>query len=116
MLSNYRVRDSVECRIPHEENPSNYDYRAGLILKELPNNEFAIAKVTKTDRRGKNPGIWIERNSMEGRNMKLKYDSFIQLDRIVVVQQYGIRRLFGACSQVLLETIKEVCTKEGISY
>jgi len=72
--------------------------RPGIILEKCGDNEYTIMYVTKTDLRGKCKGKWIEKNSKEGKEMKLTHDSFVNYERIKDLKTIFIDSYRGRCS------------------
>ena len=110
----YQPGDVVFCKFPYEENPKLFVDRPGLILSLLADGRYRIVKITKVNKSDKYPGLWIKMNSSEGRAMRLSYDSFINLSRIAVVPEFGIRRYLGHCP--LMNEIKKICEKHHLDY
>lgn len=102
-MSNFRHKPGhvVYCSFPQEDNPEIIQDRPALVLdcfEQGGDRLYRVAKMTKTNNSHKFKGMWIEKESKEGKSMRLSYDTFIHLERIIVIPEYGIRRLMGFCT------------------
>lgn len=111
----YKAGQIVYCRFPYLNDPGDKD-RPGLILSSYHINGecfYRIAKLTKTNQTGKYHGKFVLKDSKEGKAMRLEYDSFFHLERIVSLPEVGIRRLMSICS--IFSEIKNLCKEKGIN-
>ena len=112
----YKPGQAVYCKFPREENPNIIDDRPGLILSSIEKNDspyYKIAKMTKTDNSNKFVGVFVKMKSKEGIKMNLNYDTFIHLEHIEEIPEFGIRRLMGIC--IIFDQVKKKCYDSGIT-
>ena len=112
----FRPGQVVYCKFPREEDPSLLEDRPCLILSALEKSGakyYRVAKMTKTNNSHRFIGIWVLMNSRSGRSMSLDYDTFIHLERIEVVPEFGIRRLKSICS--IFEDVVQKCKENDIT-
>ena len=83
-----------------------------MVLSDLSNGIFKLAQITSTDRRDKLIGLWITKNSSEGKQMGLLTDSFINLSNTVNVKKFVIVKYIGSCP--LMDEIEALCKANGI--
>lgn len=64
--------------------------------------------ITGTDKRNRCKGIWVLKDSEEGRAMNLRKDSFINAERPIPLKNYMIIGIIGTCPPTLLEELEEL--------
>lgn len=80
-MNEYEPGDILIARFPFQENPAKYKIRPALLLS-VDDKYYTICRITKTDRSKRNKGEWIISDTMVGRELGLKCDSFIDLETI----------------------------------
>jgi mRNA-degrading endonuclease toxin of MazEF toxin-antitoxin module len=100
--------DMFEISFPYEDDIFKNKPRPVVILRNDGNGLFLIAPVTGTNFTGKRPGLWISKDSEEGKKMNLQKDSFIVMDKCKQWPSFGLREYWGHCPCVeeLLKKLK----------
>ena len=107
--------DAILCKFPYREDHAKYTVRPGLLTRVVqPGILFKVAQITSTDRSGELPGLMIKASSKEGRAMRLRNDSFINLANILPLQSYMIERLIGICPS--MNQVERICAERRIHY
>lgn len=112
----FRPGQVVYCKFPREEDPSTLDDRPGLILSTIEKSGskyYRVAKMTKTNNSHRFTGIWVEMNSRAGKSMSLDYDTFIHLERVEEIPEFGIRRPKSICP--IFNEVIQKCKEKGIT-
>jgi mRNA-degrading endonuclease toxin of MazEF toxin-antitoxin module len=90
-----------------------YKWRPGIIYDVLGEDHYSFLIFGK-DRTGKIPGFKVEANSKDGKEMRLKKDSFINMEKIVKLRRQDMGRLKGYCTDELMEKIEKKIDEYGI--
>ena len=72
--------------------------RPGIVIEKCGDSEYTIMYITKTNLRGKCRGKWIDKNSKEGKEMKLSENSFVNYERVKDLKAIFIDSYRGICS------------------
>jgi len=84
-------------------------------MKVIKDGEiYKLAQITSSDRRNELCGYWVEHKSKENKSMNLRFDSFINLTSIMIVDELGIDHYIGKCP--LMKELDELCKKARITY
>ena len=94
---------------PNQENSSQYTSRPAIILEDLQDEVsiFPITKKLKQKERYKYCFI-VKKDSEEGKEMGLQFDSLIVLDREVSVSKYRLLSKIGSCPESIIDRIEEL--------
>lgn len=115
-MHKYRVGDVVYVNFPLQEDPSQVIDRPALVLATLTQSGrpyYRLAKITKHNKSDRFVGKWITKDSKVGKTMRLDFDSFVDLENITTVGEFGIRRLKGTCTVVA--DIIRMCQENSIN-
>ena len=109
----YEVWDVVHVpAYPNQENQKEFTARPVIIIEDLQ-DEVAICPVTKQLHQAANYSyaFIIMKNSPEGRQMGLTFDSLIVLDRIAQFKKIRLLDCIGSCPDSVIEKIEELLRK-----
>jgi hypothetical protein len=83
-------------------------------MSSLGNGLYRCAQITTTDRSYSLAGVVVKKDSNEGKQMRLKFDSFICLSNILIVKEFAFIRLMGYCP--IIDELIQMCKTRGIQY
>jgi len=97
---------------PNQEDSKEFTARPAIIIEDLQ-DEVALCLVTKQLHQAANYAyaFTIMKNSPEGRQMGLTFDSLIVLDRIIQLKKIRLVGIIGTCPQSVIERIEELQQK-----
>lgn len=98
----YKVGDVVLVEYPFSEIKESKK-RPAIILDVIIRQEYTICQITHIDRKLKNNGHWVEKDTDQGKKMGILTDSFINLDNVIDIKAYQIYCKIGECP--LIDTI-----------
>jgi len=100
--------DMFRIPVPFRDDFFQSKLRPVVVLKDLGNGMFLVAPVTGTNLTGLQSGLWISKNSPEGKSMNLTKDSFIIVDAKYKWPSYALIDYWGRCNLVeeLLSKLK----------
>ncbi len=115
-MAYYNRGDVVWAIVAWENDDGSYSWKERpVIIYDVIGEDYYHIMITGTDRRKTNVGIWVEKDSYEGKIMHLTKDSFINLSNgIIKVQRSDIRKLMGFCPEKILERIDLLCDENNI--
>jgi hypothetical protein len=85
---------------PYEQNPLQSKSRPVVVLRDEHDGHYLIAPITGTNHTGWKKGIWILKDSEDGKKMGLTKDSFIVVDKKFKWPSFGFSQYFGHCHLV----------------
>ena len=88
MRLRYKVGDVVWAYFRFEE--SNETKARPVVILEILEDESYVCMITGTDLRGTCDGVWVLKDSPEGREMGLLKDSFVNASRKIIIKNYMI--------------------------
>lgn len=94
-MAEFSPGDIIIANVPFEENPTLFKLRPAMVVSMEENNQYSIAKITKTDLTGKFKGEWIEFNSFHYKAMRLDFPSFIKLEALILIPRSSIVKRIG---------------------
>lgn len=97
---------------PNQEDQKEFTARPVIIIEDLQ-DEVAICPVTKQLHQAGNYtyAFVVTKDSPEGRQMGLTFDSLIVLDRIVQLKKIRLVGIIGSCPESVIEKIEELIRK-----
>lgn len=100
----YKPGDVVYASFPFQDTRDTKP-RPAVIIEVFPDSSFSCM-ITGTDLRGRNKGIWVEKDSEAGKLMGLGKDSFINAERTETISNSMIFNIMGFCP--LLEDLEDL--------
>jgi hypothetical protein len=97
-MSKYQVGDVVLASFPFEDS-TDTKARPVVIIEILEDQSF-VCMVTGTDKSSIHRGFMVKQDSPEGKEMRLKKDSFIDADRTATIKNYMIFGRLGYCPYI----------------
>lgn len=97
-MSKYQVGDVVLASFPFEDK-RDAKVRPVVIIERLEDQSF-VCMVTGTDKSSIHRGFMVEQDSPEGKEMRLKKDSFIDADRTAIIKNHMIYGRLGHCPYI----------------
>lgn len=92
-----RPGDMFCIPFPFEDDIFKSKKRPVVVLRDEGNGLFLVAPITGSNLSAFKRGIWVERNSPEGRKMNLAKDSFIVVDKKMKWPSFGLMEYWGHC-------------------
>jgi len=105
-MSPYKRGDVVMLHFPFKEDPTKTKFRPAVVLEDEDDPIFALIQCTSTNRSDKLKGLWVIKDSPEGRIMGILKDTFINVSNVVRLNRYAIYRKIGVCP--LMDEIDEL--------
>jgi hypothetical protein len=87
--------------------------RPAIIYDVIAEDHYCILIFGK-DRTDVVPGFKIEQQSNEGKEMRLKKDSFVNVSKIVELRKGDVLKLIGYCPESVLDKIDEIIDENGL--
>jgi len=109
----YEVWDVVHVpAYPNQEDQKEFTARPVIIIEDLQ-DEVAICPVTKQLHQAANYRytLTILKDTPEGRQMGLTFDSLIILDRIMQLKKIRLVGCIGTCPESVIDKIEELLRK-----
>lgn len=105
----FKPGDVVLVKFPWENSDGSVDFkvRPAVVWSIEGPQERLMIQVTTKNRSAKLPGVWIKKDSPEGKKMGLLMDSFINVGTQKEVRFIDITRLIGQCSEALMDRLEE---------
>lgn len=99
---------------PNQEDNSQTTARPAIIIDDLF-DEVVICPVTKQLHQEKNYQYTIKvlKDSAEGQQMGLTFDSIIVLDRTATLKKFRLANKIGTCPQSIIDKIEEMMDEMG---
>ena len=97
-MSKYQVGDVVFASFPFEEKKETKG--RPVVIVEVLEDESFVCMVTGTDKSHIHRGIVVKKDSPEGKEMRLRKDSFIDADRTAIIKNYMIHGFWGYCPYI----------------
>lgn len=106
-MSRYKKGDVVLVYFPYQDENGDMQVkkRPAVVLENLDDDNILI-QCTSKNRSDKLPGIWVLKDSKEGRKMGILSDSFINVTNQISLKTIHIVRLIGYCP--FMEKIDEL--------
>ena len=98
-MSKYHPGEVVVVSFPFQEG-NQVKTRPALILSEDAPDEYLLCQITSRNRSATHKGIWVMKDSSEGKHMCIETDSFINAEVTAVVNKYAIHKMIGICSHL----------------
>ncbi|MBK8345414.1 MAG: type II toxin-antitoxin system PemK/MazF family toxin [Bacteroidetes bacterium] len=112
-MSRYLQGDVVLCHFPYSEKDG--EKRRPALIYDVIGEDYYTLMFTTKDKRGKCAGIWIEKNSIENKSLRLSENSFLNITHdFVVLRKEDIIKLIGICPKSLLSQIEKICRENDI--
>jgi len=74
--------------------------RPAVVIREDSLDEYLICQITSKNRSNEFKGFWVEKESEEGKKMRLLQDSFINAENYIVVRGIMIDKKIGTCPYI----------------
>ncbi len=71
--------------------------RPVVVFEESSHNERLVIQCTKKNRSDKLPGIWVLKDSPEGKKMGIKMDTFINVTEMIEIAFDDVIERLGSC-------------------
>lgn len=97
-MSKYQAGDVILAYFPFEDKLET-KLRPAVIIDAYDDSSFTCM-ITGTDKSSTNRGIWVEKESDEGKEMRLQKDSFIDAERTEVLKHIMIKGIIGYCPYI----------------
>lgn len=112
-MPKYLQGDVVLCHFPFKDFEGE-KMRPALIYDVIGEDHYTLMFTTK-DRSDKFTGIWIDKNSLENKSLRLKENSFLNISHdFVRLRKEDIIKKIGNCPESLLLRIEKLCREKGI--
>lgn len=94
---------------PNQENLREVTARPAIIIEDLQ-DEVSVCCLTKQLHQAANYkyAFVIRKDSEEGRQMGLTFDSLVVLDRILPLKKLRLTGIIGTCPESVIERIEEI--------
>lgn len=94
---------------PNQENLREVTARPAIIIEDLQ-DEVSVCCLTKQLHQVANYkyAFVVKKDSEEGRQMGLTFDSLVVLDRIITLKKLRLTGVIGTCPQSIVEKIEEI--------
>lgn len=80
-----------------EEGLVHYKNRPAVVYRLESETEHLMIKCTHVNRSANYPGKWVLQNSVQGRQMGIKEDTFIHFSDTLIINEKSVRRLIDKC-------------------